>query len=169
MAPANRNRTSVSVNASLCLVLRLMSFGSHARIPFEFTPFDTLKILAGGESAPASSRALRRRPATNSLTGTCAELLPTNAQYARAASANSEAVEPPGSATPKMHVRLRTSCAPIHASRGSTTPASPTALITDSHASTLAGGHPRCLPLASPAISKPVRRFTIRLSLSNDS
>ena len=37
----------MSVNASLCLVLRLMSFGSRARIPFEFTPFDTLKILAG--------------------------------------------------------------------------------------------------------------------------
>jgi hypothetical protein len=31
------------------------------------------------------------------------------------------------------------------------------------------GGRPRCLPLASPAMSKPVRRFTIRLSLSNDS
>ena len=72
------------------------------------------------------------------------------------------------SAIPKMRVRLRTFCVPTNASRGSTTPASPTAPITNSHASTWAGGRPLCLPLVSPAILKPLRRSTIRLSLSND-
>ena len=114
----------MSVNASLCLVLRLMSFGSHARIPFEFTPLDTLKILAGGEVcarkfASAAEMAGDELPLDGDLRRTPANQRPVCLRSFR----KLQAVGAPGSATPKMHVRLRTSCAPTHASHGSTTPA----------------------------------------------